>query len=199
MLKSTFTKIIAPVPLIIFLVGCAEMPGTREQQGAVIGGAAGAAAGAAVAKEHRILGALIGGLLGAGGGYVIAAKTDKINSNDRDAAAQASRKAQENPATPEEAKKAMTADLNLDGFVTLDEVVALKQAGFSDQEMLTKMRGTDQIFELTADQQKYLRDKGVSQNVVNQMQTINRDKAKAISQRGDVIGRPSAGSTTTIP
>jgi hypothetical protein len=199
MLKTTFTKIIATIPLIIFLIGCAEMPGNREQQGAVIGGAAGAATGAAVAKEHRVLGALIGGLLGAGGGYIIAAKTDIIYSNDRVAATQAARKAQEYPATAEEAKKAMTADLNLDGFVTLDEVVAMEQAGFTDEQLLNKMRGTDQVFELTADQQKYLRDHGVSQNVVNQMQTINRDKAKAISQRGDVIGRPGTGAATTIP
>ncbi|MEO7678290.1 MAG: glycine zipper domain-containing protein, partial [Verrucomicrobiota bacterium] len=65
------------VPFSLALVGCQNMPGERNTQGAVIGGAAGAAAGSAVAKNNRVLGALIGGALGAGGGYVIAAKTDK--------------------------------------------------------------------------------------------------------------------------
>jgi hypothetical protein len=193
MLKSNLIKFLAVVPLVIALAGCQEMPGTRKQQGAVIGGAAGAAAGAAVAKDHRGLGALIGGLLGAGGGYVIAAKTDKIEGNDQQAATTAARKAEENPATAADAQKAMTADLNLDGFVTMDEVVAMKQAGFSDAEMIKRLRATDQVFELNADHQQYLRDHGVSQNVISQMQQINKTATPATtpaSSRGDVLGQP---------
>ncbi|MFN7139114.1 MAG: hypothetical protein ACK4UN_07240, partial [Limisphaerales bacterium] len=91
-----------------------------------------------------------------------------------------------------DARRATTADLNNDGFVTLDEVVAMQQAGFTDQELLRRLRMTDQIFELTAEQQQYLRDRGVSANVVNQMAAINRDKREAlIQQRGDVIGQPA--------
>jgi len=194
MLKSKLIKFFACTPLVAMLVGCQELPGTRTQQGAVIGGAAGAATGAAVAKGNRGLGALIGGLLGAGGGYIIAAKTDKIDANDQDAARVAARKAEENPATAAEARTAMTADLNLDGFVTMDEVVAMQQAGFSDQEIIKRLQATDQVFELTAEHQKYLRDHGVSQNVVSQMQQINKQSAvqpvQPANQRGDVLGQP---------
>jgi hypothetical protein len=193
MLNSTFVKFLVLIPLVCALAGCANAPGTRAQQGAVIGGAAGAAAGAAVAKGNRGLGAVIGGLLGAGGGYVIAAKTDKINSGDPQAAATAARKAQENPATPADAQRAMNADLNLDGFVTMDEVVAMKQAGFGDDEIVRRLQATDQVFELTADQQQYLLDHGLSRMVVNQMQTMNRGAgASAAPGRTDVLGQPNA-------
>ena len=50
------------------LSGCENLPGTPKEQGAVIGGASGAAAGALIAKNHRLLGGLIGGAVGAGGG-----------------------------------------------------------------------------------------------------------------------------------
>lgn len=192
MFRTRLLNLSVVMMFVFALAACENMPGTRNQQGAVIGGAAGAAAGAAIAKDHRLLGALIGGALGAGGGYVVAAKTDKINENDRDAAATATRKSQENPATAEDARQAMTADLNLDGFVTLDEVAAMKTAGFTDQKMIERLKATDQVFELTADQAQYLRDKGVSQNVIDEMAQLNQDKSGSlIKNRTDVISQPS--------
>jgi len=171
--------------------GCETMPGTREQQGAAIGGTAGAVAGAAVGgPEHRVLGAIIGGALGAGGGYVIAANTGNID--DRRAAEQAAEQAQQNPATPEEALEATTADINGDGFVTMDEIVAMSDAGLSDQEMLRRMEATDQVFELTPEQQDHLVEQGVSALVVNEMNQINRDLLYgARDQRQDVLSRPA--------
>src|SRR6185503_17389975 len=56
------------------LSGCSSAPGTAGQQGAVVGGATGAAVGASVTK-NRALGAVIGGAAGAAGGYVIGSKT----------------------------------------------------------------------------------------------------------------------------
>lgn len=192
MLRTNLLKCLVVVPFAMALVACENLPGGRNQQGAVIGGAAGAAAGAAISKDHRLLGALIGGVLGAGGGYVIAAKTDKINSNDRESATSATRKAQENPATAEDARQAMTADLNLDGFVTLDEVAAMKDAGFSEQKMIERLRATDQVFELTAEQEKYLLDRGVSRSVVNQMAQINQDQRDVLlKNRTDIISQPA--------
>jgi hypothetical protein len=191
MLKTnTICSILAGV-MTLGLVGCETAPGTREQQGAVIGGATGAAVGAAVGgSEHRILGALIGGALGAGGGYVIAANTGAVESEDRQAAVQAARRAQQNPATAEQAMAATTADINNDGFVTLDEVVAMSDAGFSEQEMIRRMEATNQVFELTNEQQNYLVQQGVDQQVVNQMNDLNRDLLYGSpGQRQDVIGR----------
>jgi hypothetical protein len=121
-----------------------------------------------------LLGALVGGALGAGGGYLIGANSDRITGRDSAGAQEAVRRAQSNPATPEQARSAPTADLNGDGFVTMDEVAAMRQAGLSDQQMLEKMRATGQVFELTAQQQDYLRSQGVSQYVIDQMPQINR-------------------------
>lgn len=172
------------------LVGCENLPGTRQQQATAVGGAAGAAAGAAVAgPEHRILGAILGGALGAGGGYVIAANTGALRDEDSEGAAQAAQRAEQNPASAEDARRADTADLNNDGFVTLDEVLAMDEAGLSEREMIRRMEATDQVFELTQDQVDYLVEEGVSRNVVTEMNQINRDLV-AQDRRQDVISQP---------
>jgi hypothetical protein len=151
-------------------------------------------------EKHRVLGALLGGALGAAGGYVIGAQTEKINKNDHDGAIEANKKAETRPVTAEEARTATTADINRDGFVTLDEVVAMEKAGLSDDQMLDRLNATDQIFELTPDQQRYLLDHGVSRTVVNRLPEINRDKRDQI--RTDRIGTPSTNSvprSSTLP
>jgi len=175
--------------LALLAAGCSNLPGTSKQQGAVIGGAGGAVAGAAIGGEkHRAAGALLGGILGAGGGYVIGAHTDKT-STDTERARQADQTAQTQPATPEQARASTTADLNHDGFVTLDEVVAMRKAGLSDQEMINRLRATGQVFDLTPEQQRFLLDQGVSQSVVSQMQNLNR--AGTLSPTGSgVISQP---------
>jgi hypothetical protein len=175
MLKSKLVQVSLLATLAVGAVGCKELPGTNEQQGAVIGGASGAAAGAVIGGEkHRLLGVLLGGAAGAAGGYVIGAQTDKIRTTNQTAAAQANQTAQSKPATVQDVKNSSTADLNGDGFVTLDEVVAMAAAGISDSEMVHRLQATSQVFELTDQQKKYLQDHGVSPNVVNQMNEINR-------------------------
>src|SRR5206468_12441880 len=112
MSMNKFVHLSLLAALLMSAVGCKDLPGTRKEQGAVVGGLGGAAAGAAIGGEkHRLLGALLGGALGAGGGYVIAAQTEKISSNDTQAAQQAARNAQDHPATAAEARSATTADL----------------------------------------------------------------------------------------
>ena len=123
------------------LTGCEENPRTS---GAVIGGAGGAAAGALIAGGHRrILGALLGGALGAGGGYLIGSQVAK--ANDRTAAVRANEYAQTHPVTIEQARHAYTADINGDGYVTMDEVVAMQRAGLSDDEMIRRLERTGQF------------------------------------------------------
>jgi hypothetical protein len=156
--------------------GCQQLPGTPGEQGAAIGGVGGAATGALVGGEHhRLLGALLGGAVGAGGGYLIGANKDRITGRDSSAAQAAAQRAQAQPATPQEALNAPTADLNGDGFVTMDEVVAMKRAGIPDQQMLDRLRATNQVFELTPEQQNYLRSNGVDDYVIGQMTELNRD------------------------
>jgi uncharacterized protein YcfJ len=179
------------VVFLLSTVGCEQLPGTHKQQGAVIGGTGGAVAGAVIGGEkHRWLGALIGGALGATGGYLIGAQTEKVNNNDRDAALEANRRAETRPATAEEAAAATTADINKDGFVTLDEVVAMEKAGLTDDQMITRLDATDQIFELTPEQQRYLLDRGVSRTVVDRLPNLNREQQNNI-RRTDVISEPA--------
>ena len=174
--------------------GCESLPGNRETQGAVIGGAGGAVLGAVIAEDNRLLGALIGGALGAGGGYLIGAKTDWFGKDDdevRDEARESVNRAQRNPATAEQARRASTADINDDGFVTLDEVVAMEKAGFEDREIITRLEATGQVFDLNESQEQVLLDNGVSRTVVNRMTRINQnDRERLINtrtKRDDVI------------
>ena len=189
-------SLLAGTALLVSTLGCEQLPGNKQEQGAVIGGASGAAGGAAVGGSgHRVLGALIGGVLGAGGGYLIGANYDKITGKDTAGAQQANSKAQSSPATPEQARAAKTADVNGDGFVTLDEVVAMKQAGFSDKEILDRLRASGQVFELSQQQRDFLLNHGISQNVVTQMENINREqKQKILNNNDNVISRPPSGT-----
>jgi hypothetical protein len=167
-------QILSAALLSVGLVGCSNLPGSSKQQGAVIGGATGAAAGAAVAKNNRALGAVIGGAVGAAGGYVIGSKTGKNNTDDRPAVEQAARRAEQNPATAEQARNATTADINGDGFVTMDEVIAMEEAGLTDQQMLERLRSSGQVFRLNEEQKQQLRSRGVSEQVINEMSTMNQ-------------------------
>lgn len=183
---------------ILGLVGCSSLPGSDEQQGAVIGGASGAAVGAAVSKKNRALGAVIGGAVGAAGGYVIGKNKDKItgrdnddNDNDVETAAE---RAQQSPATPEAARAATTADVNSDGFVTLDEVVALEQANLTDDQIMEKLRATNQVFDLTEEQRRYLLDRGVSQSVVSQLETLNQTGTSTVPNDPVISGSRSGSS-----
>lgn len=162
--------------------GCEALPEDRGTRGAVLGGAGGAAAGALIA-EDSLMGALIGGALGAGGGYLIGANWENITGENQEGAREAAREAQTDPATVQEVFDASDADLNSDGFVTMDEVVAMEEAGLDDGEMIERLEATDQIFELTAAQEEYLRDQGVSREVVTEMRQINQDRREEILEQ----------------
>ena len=167
--------------------GCESLPGDEKTQGAVIGGAGGALAGAAIAKDNRLVGGLIGGALGAVGGYVIGAQVEKNNDKHKDEAVQASERDRRNPPTSSEVRRARTADLNDDGFVTLNEVVAMHDAKISEREMINRLEDTGQVFYLSEQQEDYLRDKGVSDEVVRAMRTMNRDRSRMASDRDEPV------------
>ena len=189
-----YISMVAGAAMLMGTVGCEQLPGKKEQQGAVIGGATGAAVGVAVA-DNNLLGALIGGIIGAGGGYLIGANVDKITGKDSSGAQQANTRAQNNPATAEQARNSTTADVNKDGFVTMDEVVAMEKADLLDSEIINRLKASGQVFELTEQQEQYLRNQGVSKNVVDTMPTLNREArekaVQATTTNTDVIGRPA--------
>lgn len=169
-------KICVSMVMCAALVGCSSAPGTPKQQGAVVGGATGAAVGAAVTK-NRALGAVIGGAVGAAGGYVVGGKTGTLDRKD--------------PNTPASAPNANmpTADANHDGFVTLDEIVDMKNAGISDEEMIRRIQATGLTFDLNADQRKFLADHGVSATVIGRLPEMNRsaEPVSAPQTNGDSV------------
>ena len=164
------------------LTGCSKLPGNSKQQGAVIGGVGGALAGAALGgsggRNKGALGALIGAAAGAGGGYLIGAQKDKVDKKHQEEAIAAHRRAEAKPATPEDVERARTADLNEDGFVTLDEVVAMERANLSDREMIGRLERTGQVFELTEEQERFLEDRGVSHEVIVEMRRMTPDDSE---------------------
>ena len=170
-------------------------PEDRARQGAVLGGIGGAVLGA-TSSENPLLGALLGGALGAGGGYLIGANMDAlrdVGSGDGEgaqaSAQEAVERARRNPATPEDVRRSRTADLNNDGFVTTDELIAMERAGLSDEEMLARLEATGQIFELTAAQERRLRAAGLSAYVVAEMQQLHRAERQRLLSEIDVLGR----------
>jgi hypothetical protein len=184
MSRKTRAVLCGVVALSVGAAGCSSLPGDKKTQGAVIGGVAGAAAGAIVGGHNgRLIGGLLGGALGAGGGYLIGAQLDKNDPAERDRAVNASRNAESHPVTAEQARAASTADINGDGYVTMDEVVAMRKAGFSDAEMTDRLRRTGMFFDLTPQQQSYLRENGVSQYVIDEMQRMNPEARQRAANR----------------
>jgi uncharacterized membrane protein YebE (DUF533 family) len=161
--------------------GCKDLPGDKKTQGAVIGGVGGAAAGALIGRDNALVGGLIGGALGAGGGYLIGSQLDK--SDDEHDARAANSRAERSPVDPERARDARTADINRDGYVTLDEVLAMQRAGVSDSQMIDRLERTDMFFDLTSSQRRYLRDNGVSERVVDAMNTMNPEVRREAQAR----------------
>jgi len=155
-------------------IGCGSLSGTHAQQVTSSDGVADNEAGATIDEENRLFGALIGGALGARGGYLIGADTDWFDDPNRQTRAHdAVRSAESSPATVDEVRRSFTADLNLDGFVTTDELIAMHRAGLSDDVMLTRLRATDQVFDLSGSQQRAMGRAGVSHRVIRDLPEIN--------------------------
>jgi uncharacterized protein YcfJ len=186
--------------LIAPLAGCetTSASGNKKTAGAVIGGLGGALAGALIGKKNRAVGGLIGAAAGAAGGYLIGSKMDKDKDKNKTTAdaRKAAQKAQTQPATPADVKDATTADLNNDGFVTLDEVVAMKDAGLGDKEMIKRLQRTQQYFQLSDDQVNYLRDRGVDEKVVTAMRDMRPDEARTASETTAATPEPPAAAAT---
>lgn len=171
-----------------FLAGCDEAPGTAEQQGAAVGGVGGALAGYSLSEDNRALGALIGALVGAGGGYVVGGQLDKSEEEAREAAEEA----REDPATAEDVRASETADLDGNGFVTMDELKAMEEAGLTDEEIVERARQTGQVFQFDDSQTQELEDAGIDRDTVAQIEQVNR--AEIRQQRDDDSDRISSES-----
>jgi len=106
---------------------------------------------------------------GLSGGCLIGASHAMLEGHRLDLARKANEHAEEHPAVPADAREAKTADLNGDGFVTLDELIAMRRTGLDEQEMIDRLRATGQVFCLSPLQWRYLYDRGINRPVLDWM------------------------------
>jgi hypothetical protein len=59
----------------------------------------------------------------------------------------------------------------------------MEEAGLTDEQILQRLRATDVVFDLDQQQADRLLSAGLSRDVVNELETINR------SERQQIIGR----------
>ena len=122
-----------------------------DQAAAISGiGAELAAAGAVTGETGHPVSMLLGGSLGIGGGYVIGLRPEKLDEQARDIhreeALRANDCAERNPAGVEDVVVSPSADVNADGFVTVDEIIAMERAGLSDKEEIARLKTSGQVF-----------------------------------------------------
>ncbi|MGH8495403.1 MAG: hypothetical protein ACREVN_04655 [Gammaproteobacteria bacterium] len=190
-MQNRYRECLLAGALIALLAGCENLPYDRETQATAAGAAVGVAAGAALGDS--LFDTLLGGALGAGAGYLIGAETDWLGDDDIDTAEaqEAVRNARNNPATEDDVENSDTGDLNGDGFVTTDELIAMEDAGLSEDEIMDRLEATDQVFDLTPEQSEELVAAGVSEDVVDQLESINREERDRLLSDASVIGRPA--------
>jgi MFS family permease len=163
------------------MTGCQNMPGTPRAQMAVAGAVVGGVIGGFAAGTWWA-GALIGAGIGLVGGWIIGFALEEWfgwQGMDTRAAIEMPMM----PATPEQALAARTADLNGDGIVGLDELLAMHQAGFTEAEILERLEATEFIFEVNPAQEEFLISCGVSPGLIRTLPDLNshqRDRMLAL-------------------
>jgi len=139
-------SLLTVLAFVLVISGC-ETNKTRVAEGAGIGGAVGALAGGIIGHQSgsTVGGALIGGVVGAGAGALVGAQIDKP--------------------TTQTAQNAPVAQL------TMQQVVDLTKQGVSGDEIIAKIKAANPKYSLTADDIDYLKKQGVSQRVIETMQS----------------------------
>lgn len=129
-----------------FIAGCQ----TQAENGAVIGGGVGVAAGAII--THSPGGAVVGGAIGAVTGAAIGAVLDQKDRNKLE---------KSSPQTVEKIDQG--AQLNV------ADIIAMSNAGLSDEVIIQQIDSTHSVFYISQGLEVSLQDAGVSQNVINAM------------------------------
>jgi hypothetical protein len=134
--------------------GCASMNNTDK--GALAGGAFGTAAGAVVgaATHHPLLGAVVGGATGTAVGAVAGNAEDKAEARQKDAA---------NAYALAQAQQAQQR-------LGIADIIGMTRSGQSDVIIINQIRTTRSTFQLTASDLDMLKQNGVSDRVIAEMQ-----------------------------
>lgn len=126
-------------------------------------------AAAQLSTDRKAVAALAVAAAGPGGGWIIGASRQNLRAGRSALAGKANQNAEQHPAAPGDVAASTDADLNHDGFVTLDEIIALKRAGLTEDQMKDRIMHADQVFAPNERQQQYLRDRGIGQAVIDAM------------------------------
>lgn len=126
--------------LVVFTAGCATM-GEKAKTGSVAGGLLGAVAGGVIGHQsgHGLEGAAIGGAVGVLSGGLIGNQMDK---------------------------KALAANPN---HITVIKIVELTANDIPDAVIISEIQRTKSVYILTSEVITYLKEKGVSDRVVDYM------------------------------
>lgn len=136
--------------MAMMVCGCQSSP-NRAGEGALIGGAVGAGAGAIIGHQsgHTGQGALLGGVLGALGGTLMGSQVQK---------------------PPQQASVTPVAQTANSQQVSIDEIITLAGQGVSDELIIDRITITNSKYSLTPAQVDILKQKGVSSKVIAAMQ-----------------------------
>ena len=147
------------VSCALCVVGCQNAQ-TRTGEGAVIGGILGTVAGGIIGHNddrHGAEGAAIGAATGAVAGALIGSQ---INKNPQGAT------------QPQGVQAAQQAQVNNPNQMNIPQIIDLSKQGVNEAVIIDKIRITNSKFHLTADDVSYLKQQGVSQNVISVMQGL---------------------------
>jgi hypothetical protein len=157
------------LPGLLISTGCSSISSTDK--GILGGGAIGAGTGAIIgsATGHAGAGAAIGTAVGAISGGLVG---NEIDENKRKTDAQIA---------AVQAQQAVPAQ----GPTSLEEIARMSQQGLSDAVIISQIRSTRSIYNLTPDQIAWLKQQNVSDGVVMEMQAT----ASRVMQQPRVYGR----------
>ena len=144
-------RVLALLMPLAFLNGCQSMSNTDK--GAVAGGGIGAGTGAVIgsATHNAGAGALIGGAVGALAGGLTGAAIDESERK-------------------QDAKLAAATAPPAHGPLRIEDVTQLARDHISDEVIVNQIRTSATVFRLTVDDINYLKQNGVSDLVIAEMQ-----------------------------
>lgn len=158
--------------------GCSHM--NHTERGAVTGGVGGAAAGALIgaATGRPGVGAAVGGVLGTGVGAAVGNGIDRAERRGEAAAYHRIRHEQE-------IARARASALSV------QDVVELSQQHISDPLIINQIRTKNAVFHLTKTDLIYLRQMGVSERVIAEMQRTATLQPRAVVEERVIIHEPA--------
>jgi hypothetical protein len=177
----------------LLLTGCATEPGRVPGPGAFVANVGGGLVNAHDSVARALLGdAAKPMLIAPPPAAAVAVGADRRAERSAVPAAAGIHPRQAASALPvfASAADATSADLDGDGTVSVDEVVALARSGITDAEVLERLERTGRTFDLSTSQEQYLRVRGISDGLIARLRTLNHSAPPADTPRPDMAAVP---------